>query len=378
MSVTTARKSSILIVDDAPENLDILKGALKADYIVRIANSGRLALRIAAHVPAPDLILLDIMMPDMDGYEVMRQLRANQATRDIPVIFVTAMSEVIDELKGLSLGAVDYITKPFSVPIIQARVRTHLALREAQAIVQAQAEQLLHERDLIEEVILQMRDASDFDGRRIRHISSSVDKTNGDVLFAAFTPDGRQIVLIGDIAGHGPAAAVSIPLISQTFYDISRQGGSAAGLLAELNAVMFSKLPAMIYMPYCLVEISADRRGLTLWNGGLPGSVLIESDGRRTPFTSTTFPLGVSADIFLDGSGSQFADLADGARLWLFTDGLTELPDVSGRHLGMKGIIGIISKFGPADDLSAIWPQLVDYHGGEDFPDDITLVELRR
>ncbi|MEO5377407.1 MAG: response regulator [Magnetococcus sp. DMHC-6] len=122
-------KPSILIVDDAPENLDILKMALINDYIVRPALNGTVALRLATMEPQPDLILLDIMMPGMDGYEVCRQLKKDIRTQDIPVIFVTAKTDDKDELKGLQIGAVDYITKPISPFIVQARVRTHLALR---------------------------------------------------------------------------------------------------------------------------------------------------------------------------------------------------------------------------------------------------------
>ncbi len=123
------KKASILIVDDAPENLDILKRALMDEHMVRPAINGSLALRLAAMEPPPDLILLDIMMPEMDGYEVCRQLKRDIRTQDIPVIFVTAKSDSADELAGLQMGAVDYITKPISPYIVQARVRTHLALR---------------------------------------------------------------------------------------------------------------------------------------------------------------------------------------------------------------------------------------------------------
>ncbi|MEO5351595.1 MAG: response regulator [Magnetococcus sp. XQGC-1] len=122
-------KPSILIVDDAPENLDILKATLMDTYMVRPALNGPLALRLAAMEPQPDLILLDIMMPGMDGYEVCRQLKRNIQTQDIPVIFVTAKSGDQDELDGFQLGAVDYITKPLSPAVVKARVRTHLALR---------------------------------------------------------------------------------------------------------------------------------------------------------------------------------------------------------------------------------------------------------
>ncbi|HPR08858.1 MAG TPA: response regulator, partial [Denitromonas sp.] len=116
----------ILIVDDTPENLAVLGDVLQPDYTVQATTSGERALAIAAAKPAPDLILLDIMMPGMDGYTVLGRLRQNPATRDIPVVFLTALTDTQDEEHGLALGAVDYITKPIRPALVLARVRTHV------------------------------------------------------------------------------------------------------------------------------------------------------------------------------------------------------------------------------------------------------------
>ena len=136
----------ILIVDDAPENVDVLGRAL-ADYKRSVAVNGENALQLALSSTPPDLILLDVMMPGMDGCEVCRRLKADVRTRDIPVIFVTAKGEVEDETRGFTLGAVDYITKPISPPIVQARVKTHLLLKLARERIQE--EQRLSERLLL-------------------------------------------------------------------------------------------------------------------------------------------------------------------------------------------------------------------------------------
>jgi putative two-component system response regulator len=124
-------KQTILVVDDRPENLQLIQGLLKDDYRIKVANSGEAALKIASTLPRPDLILLDIMMPEMDGYEVCKRLKADQFTSGIPVIFLTAKVEIEDEERGFEVGAVDYITKPVSPPILKARVRTHLMLKGA-------------------------------------------------------------------------------------------------------------------------------------------------------------------------------------------------------------------------------------------------------
>jgi len=129
-------KQKVLIVDDTPENIQVLMETLKQDYKIVAANNGQKALQMAEMDPVPDIILLDIMMPGMDGYEVCKRLKAQEKTRGIPIIFVTALDQEDDESFGLKLGAVDYITKPISPSIVRARVQTHLSLRNSQKKLQ--------------------------------------------------------------------------------------------------------------------------------------------------------------------------------------------------------------------------------------------------
>jgi putative two-component system response regulator len=130
-------KQRILVVDDTPVNIKVLNDLLRSQYHISMATNGPDALDIAESENRPDLILLDIMMPEMDGYEVCKKLKSNSETKNIPVLFVTAMGDVDDETLGLSLGAVDYITKPISPPIVQARVQTHMNLHLHQESLEA-------------------------------------------------------------------------------------------------------------------------------------------------------------------------------------------------------------------------------------------------
>lgn len=168
---------TILLVDDTPENLRILADLLNPLYRVKAANSGAKALNIAKKHPQPDLILLDVMMPELDGYQVFQQLREDPDTRDIPVIFLTAMDSVDAELHGLEVGAVDYITKPIIAPIVMARVRTQLELKMARDRLkdqnhwlEAEVDRRMKENDLIQAVSI----------RALAHLAETRDPETGN------------------------------------------------------------------------------------------------------------------------------------------------------------------------------------------------------
>lgn len=137
-------KSRILVVDDEIFYLDVLQNLLRDEYDIVVAKDGEQALYLAAQQPAPDLILLDIMLPGIDGFEVCDRLKQQPETQSIPVIFLTVKMDVDDELKGFELGAVDYITKPISPPILKARVKTHLRMTKLIKQLEAMVYELKH------------------------------------------------------------------------------------------------------------------------------------------------------------------------------------------------------------------------------------------
>ena len=159
-TATATAKPTILVIDDSPDSLTLMSGLLKDTYRVKVATHGETGLKVALSAQPPDLILLDIMMPDLDGYEVCRQLKANPMSQGIPVIFLTAKSDTEDEQRGLSLGAVDYITKPISPAILLARVATQLALK-------ASADFLRDKNDFLEQEVT----------RRTQELSNAQDVT---------------------------------------------------------------------------------------------------------------------------------------------------------------------------------------------------------
>ena len=174
---TGATITTILVVDDEPANLTVLMQLLRPVYQVRAANSGENALRAATSEPRPDLILLDIMMPGMDGYQVLERLRHHPVTVDIPVIFLTAMAGTDDEERGLQLGAADYIVKPIKPSLVLARVRTQLEakhtrdwLKDKNAILEAEVARRMAENDLIQRVSI----------RALAHLAETRDSETGN------------------------------------------------------------------------------------------------------------------------------------------------------------------------------------------------------
>ena len=161
-------QSTVLVIDDTPTNIQLLNGILRGLYKVKAATNGKKALKIARTAPQPDIILLDIMMPEMDGFEVCRLLKSSSITAPIPVIFITAKSEVEDEQLGFSLGAVDYITKPFNPDIVKTRINTQLVLYNQQRI--------LHD----ENKALKQRIAGEFSNYKESEISSLLQTGESD------------------------------------------------------------------------------------------------------------------------------------------------------------------------------------------------------
>jgi putative two-component system response regulator len=214
-----SEKRNVLVVDDTPDNLTVISNVLKQDYKVRAAPSGERALQIAFSDNPPDLILLDIMMPGMDGYEVLRQIQANPKTNGIPVIFVTAMDQEKNEEYGIDLGAVDYITKPISPAILMARVRNHLLLKDAKDFLKDQKIFLEREVASIQDVAIHAFGslAETRDDETVNHIRRTqnyvrllAETLKGHPRFSSFLTD-QTIILLAKSAPLHDIGKVGIP-----------------------------------------------------------------------------------------------------------------------------------------------------------------------
>ncbi|MBF0152123.1 MAG: SpoIIE family protein phosphatase [Magnetococcales bacterium] len=372
------KKPRILIVDDVVDNLRILTILLQNDYIVMAAKSGSKAMDLAHAHPRPDLILLDVMMPGMDGFEVCRRLKEDPQTREIPVIFVTALDEEKDEAYGFKVGGVDYISKPYRPPIIRARVQTQISLQSAMTRLRAQKELLSFERSMVENIILKMRASlSQVDEPNIRSLETPVDKTTGDILLAERRHDGILHVFLGDFTGHGLSAAVGGPMVVDIFHAMTVKKFPMEEILQEINKKLYAKLPQHVFLAAIFMELTQDLRQLRVWNGGMPSLLMFRQNGTIEEVPPKYFPLGILPEIETT-EVIQSATLLPEERIVAFSDGIIEMMDTEGQMFGAERLIDALRQiFAREEPLANLESLLKGFRKDAPQTDDITMIELR-
>ncbi len=374
------RKQTVLIVDDAPENIAVISSLLKGVCRARVATSGEKALEMAYSADPPDLILLDVMMPGMDGYEVCRRLKADNRTRNIPVIFLTAKSEVADEQKGFTLGAVDYITKPISPPIVLARVKTHLNLRRASEELRAAYEDLDREFRSVGDVqasLLPER-LPGIPGFEAASHYRPARRAGGDAFDLIPLPKGCWGVGVSDVSGHGAPSAVIMAMAHILLYTAPAQI-SAGQVLSYLNDAMVSHIRSDRFVTACYGILDPAARAFTFSSAGHPppllwkaGSGLVEecvAEGGP--------PLAMLASSTY---GEAAVAIAPGDVLALYTDGITEAANSAGEMFGVSRLKKALESSAPQGAhaaLSAILGALDAHRGAAELADDVTLLVLR-
>lgn len=366
-------KPLILSVDDVPENIHVVKGILSSDYMVSAAINGPLALKVAEK-QQPDLILLDVMMPDMDGYEVCRRLKANPATAHIPVIFVTAMGQEKNEVDGLELGAVDYVIKPISPQILRGRVSAHVRLAMLRRELDEKNRLLEQERSFLEQLVQQMQREDRFDASQLSILHQPLENTGGDMVLSARRDDGGRYVMVSDFTGHGLPAAISGSLVAYMFYSMTARNCSAEEILQEINQVLQQKLPVSTFMAAVMAEIPPQGGCIRLWNAGMPDVLLRRADGRWEHVCSSLLALGIVAEMEM--GAVQERDFVLGDYCLLYSDGLTEAENPAGEQFGIERLKECFERDCQADELSQLLQALQHFTDGRGALDDLTLAQL--
>lgn len=373
-------RQKILIVDDTPANIQILHEILQSDYVIFFATNGPDALRIVQR-EIPDLILLDIMMPVMDGYEVCTRIKADPRTHQIPVIFITAMTDEGDEAKGLECGAIDYITKPISPPIVTARVRNHLELKgQRDALEELSLElvdknrQLENERSLahkvLENILPRHFDLPDFTTAVIFRPS---DQLGGD-FFDAWSDGDFTHFLIGDISGHSTSAALMMAVSKGIFRSLGHTMTDPVAIVRAANRML---CPMMLdsQMFLTLVYALFDRRDNTIAIVSAGHNPVYHLNGEEIVTIDSTGPvIGWDEADCWEAVRCRFDP---GMLLFLYTDGLTEAKDAAGREFGERLLAELADFRPPRAFADGIFAAAERFNAGR-FADDVTIFAIGR
>src|ERR1700733_12005798 len=380
MALASAQKT-ILIVDHTPINIGVISGALKDSYATKVATNGEKALAIASATEKPDLILLDVMMPEMDGYEVCRRLKANPDTKDIPVIFLTGQTEAEDETKGFEVGAVDYIHKPFSAAVVKARVRTHLMLREAHAQIARQLVEINTELEMALQIQLSI-------------LPSSTPKITGMDIVARYIPmtsvagdyydfivvDERHVgILIADVSGHGLPAALIASMLQVALTAQARHVSEPGKVLAGLNQALCGKFQHnFVTAAYVYVDLEKN----IMKYGGAGHPPLLQS-GEPTGNDSELLENGLVMGQFEEATyDSLQVPIEAGDRFVLYTDGILETSNPAQEEFGTGRFMQFMETnnrlpAGPfADALLLELARWLEQPPGEGHKDDISLLAV--
>lgn len=382
----TKRTHKILVIDDDPKSLGVLGNILdQEDYELYLAADGESSLHVAEK-ELPDLILLDILMPDMDGFETCQRLKANPQLIDIPIIFLTAKTEMEDLEKGFHLGGVDYITKPFHARELLARIRTHLSLQDSLQTQKALSEQLILKNEEIEaelqiaqEVQRQLfAQPTQLPFLKITTQYRPYSHVSGDIY--AVLPTANQSganLFIGDGTGHGIVAALSTIMADMTlkqYPDVSPQT-----LMEQLNQIFDENLPMDRFMSAAYLKIK-ENGNMTFCNSGHPPIVILPANGDEALCFYTTGPvLGAAPNDHYSVSEMNYR-LSPGDRGVLFTDGIYEQTNPDGKIFGADAFIDFLKTF-PSDDLENLLSEAVahvsQYTQNKPVQDDITLLAFQ-
>ncbi len=368
----------ILIVDDARANVDILVSALRDDYKLSVALNGEAALKQVARTP-PDLILLDIMMPGLDGYEVCRRLRAQEETRELPVVFLSALDDVKDKARGFELGAQDYVTKPFDVLEVKVRVK---ALIQAKAYRDAMEAALAAELRIATDIQMGMV-PTDFSevcrGERIS-LAALLDpaKEVGGDLYHAFRIGQRKLCLVlGDVSGKGVPAALFMAVTTTLLKSTARHVHSPGEILRQVNEELSAENSSCMFVTLLVAILELDSGRLTWSNGGHCSPALAQGEQVRLLEDPLDPLVGIEPGLEFREASLQ---LEPGQTWLLYSDGVTEAFDPERRLFEEEGLIASLEASAgqaPAELIQSVRASIRAHAREAPQSDDIALLALR-
>jgi len=329
------KKKLVLIVDDAPANLQVVHAILKDEFKIRVATSGPKALDLVKAEPKPDLILLDVVMPEMDGYEVCGILKATPEAKDIPVIFLTGQTETDDETKGFQVGAVDYIHKPFSPAVVKARVHTHVVLREAREQLARQLLDINNELEMAREIQMSIlpNEVPKIAGLEIAARYLPMSSVAGDFYDFIIADERHLGILIADVSGHGLPAALIASMLKVALAAQAPHAFDPARVLGGLNQSLCGKFKHH-FVTAAYVFLDMEKRSMRYAGAGHQPLLLWHASmGKASEVLENGLLLGLFPDATYSVAEVQM-ELGDKAVL--FTDGVVETRSPSGQEFEIE------------------------------------------
>ena len=371
--------SRVLIVDDVKANVDVLVHALRDEYKLAVALDGESALR-AIEKAAPDLVLLDIMMPGIDGYEVCRRIRASEAAHDVPVMFLSALEEVSNKTMGFEAGGNDYLTKPFEILEVKARVRSLLKAKlYADAVREAAARDLRIARE-IQMGILPADLAAPTRGLPLR-VGAAIEparQVGGDLYEVLRATDDRVVVALGDVSGKGIPASLFMAVAVTVLRTLARQLTDPAEILCRLSDELAAQNPRGMFVTIqCLVFDVAARRVSIAGAGHHELAILTPGQAPRLAYPSTGLPAGLMPGNSIQ---SDTIPLTPGDTFVLFSDGVSEAMNMAEDFFGEPRLIETLAPLTEAPVEAIVAAVMAAVHGfaaGAQQSDDITVVAAR-
>jgi len=371
--------SRVLIVDDVKDNIDVLVNALRDEYKLSVALDGESALR-SAEKQSPDLVLLDIMMPGLDGYEVCRRLRAREATREVPVMFLSALEDVTNKARGFEVGGNDYLTKPFELLEVQARVRSLLKAKAyADAVRDAMARDLRIAREIQMGILpTDLATVTRGTGLDVHAVIEPARQVGGDLYEVLRISDSRIVVALGDVSGKGIPAALFMAVAVTVLRTLARQIERPDEILRRLNDELVEQNPRGMFVTLqCLVIDTKERRVLCAGGGHHQLAVLVPNRPPRLTGASTGRPIGLMPANPIE---CETIALEPGETFVLYSDGVSEAMNASDDLYGEERFLATLSAARDVplvDMLSRVLADVRAFADGAKQSDDITMLAVR-
>ena len=372
-------ESRVLVVDDVKTNVDILVHALRDEYKLSVALDGEAALRSIEKSP-PDLVLLDIMMPGLDGYEVCRRLRAHESTRELPVMFLSSLEDVKDKTKGFEVGGNDYLTKPFEVLEVKARVRSLLKAKlYADAVREAMARDLRIAREIQMGILpADLAAATRGTGLDVHAVIEPARAVGGDLYEVLRASDDRLVVALGDVSGKGIPAALFMAVAITVLRTLARQIAEPDEILRRLNDELAEQNPrGMFVTMQCLVFDLAARRVSCAGAGHHSLAVVSRDSPPRLAFPSSGRPAGLIPHNPIE---QETLPLTPGDTFVLFSDGVSEAMTADDDFYGEERLLAVLEPMAGATSEEIVTRVLADvrtFTAGAKQSDDITMLAAR-